>query len=134
MTTPATAKFQVKNWDEKPYHEGEGKAKLTRASVKKTFTGDFEGESTVEYVMAYPGDGSASFVGIEHLIGKLGGRTGSFVLQHTGTDDGQTATGTWQVVPGSGTGELKGLSGKGQMSIPRDQPGYDFALDYALGQ
>ena len=132
MTTHADATFEVKNWDEKPYQEGAGKFKLTRAKVTKAFHGDLEGESTLEYLMAYPGDGSASFVGLEHITGKLGGHAGSFVLQHSGTDDGQTTTGIWTVVAGSGTGDLRGLSGQGVMSINRNQPQYAFALDYDL--
>ena len=104
MTQQAAGTFEVKQWDEQPYHTGEGQAKLTRASVRKTFQGDFEGESTLEYLMAYPGDGTASFVGLELMAGRLKGRSGSFILQHAGTDDGATTTGTWHVVPGSGTG------------------------------
>jgi len=132
MTQHASGTFEVKQWDEQPYHEGEGQAKLTRASVRKAFHGDFEGESGLEYLMAYLGDGSASFVGLELMTGSLHGRAGSFILQHSGTDDGATTTGTWHVVAGSGTGALQGLTGQGTMRLSRDQPAYEFALDYAL--
>src|SRR5262245_21975934 len=121
MTKRANATFEVKGWDEKPYQEGPGSAKLTRASVRKTFQADLNGESTLEYLMAYPGDGSASFVGIEQVTGTLDGREGSFVLQHSGSDDGHTATGQWTVVPGSGTGQLKGLSGQGELKLSRNE-------------
>jgi hypothetical protein len=131
MPQHATGQFEVKQWDEQPFWE-DGPAKLTRASVRKTFSGDFEGESTLEYLMAYPGDGTASFVGLERLVGRLGGRRGSFILQHTGSDDGHTASGTWQVVPGSGTGELLGLSGQGTLRLSRNEPSYAFVLDYEV--
>ena len=55
MSQHAAATFEIKGWDEKPYQEGEGQAKLTRASVRKAFQGDLQGESTLEYLMAYPG-------------------------------------------------------------------------------
>ncbi len=132
MPTHAAGTFEVKQWDEKPYLEGDNQSKLTRASVRKAFQGDFEGESTLEYLMAYPGDGTASFVGLEHMVGKLGGRTGSFILQHTGTDDGHTTTGAWHVVPGSGTGELKGLTGQGKINLSRNEQAFRFELDYEL--
>jgi hypothetical protein len=84
----------VKNWDEKPYHESEGEFKLTRASVRKAFHGDLEGERTLEYLMAYPAKRTTSFVGLERFVGRLGDRSGRF------TDDGHASTGRWHVAPG----------------------------------
>ncbi len=113
MSKHATATFQVKSWDEKPYNEIDEGPKLTRASVTKSFRGDIEGEGTLEYLMIYRDDGSASFVGLERVVGRVGDRSGSFVLQHSGTFEGGTAKATWFVVPGSGTGDLRGLRGEG---------------------
>lgn len=113
MTTHATATFKVKSWDEKPYDEMDGGPKLTRASITKSFTGDIEGEGALEYLMMYRDDGTASFIGLERITGRVGDRAGSFVLQHTGTSDGSTAAASWTVVPGSGTGDLRGLRGAG---------------------
>ena len=72
--TKAKATFEVKTWDEKPYSELTGGAKFTRANVTTTIHGDIEGEGTLEYLMFYPGDGTASFVGLEHVIGRIGDR------------------------------------------------------------
>ncbi len=82
MTTHATAIFEVKSWTEAAYDD-DG-PKLTRASVVKTMHGDIEGEARTEYFMMYRNDGSASFVGFERIIGRIGNRKGSFVLQHIG--------------------------------------------------
>ena len=60
-------RFVIKNWDENPVSEGEGLPKITRASVTRTFTGDLEGESQVEYLMMYRSDASATFVAFETL-------------------------------------------------------------------
>ena len=80
--------------------------------------------------MFYPGDGSAGFVGLEHVIGRLGDRSGSFVLQHTGADDGSTTKSTYFVVPGSGTGDLRGLQGEGSSILSRNTPEFSMPLDY----
>ncbi len=76
MKKTANAQFSIASWDEKPYSEGQGLPKLTKASVSKTFTGDLEGEGHVEYVMMYRSDQTAAFVGIERFTGRLGGKTG----------------------------------------------------------
>jgi hypothetical protein len=129
MSTHATGTFEVKNWDEKPYDEAAGEKKLTRASVVQSFAGDLEGEAKVEFLMAYRDDGTASFVGQLRLIGKLGGRSGSFVLHLNGTYDGNTAKADWSVVPGSGTRELHGLRGQGGFAAPHGPSG-SVTLDY----
>ena len=129
MSTLATATFEVKTWDEKPYNEIDGGPKLTRASVTKSFRGDIEGEGTLEYLMFYPGDGSATFVGLERVAGRIGERSGSFVLQHSGTFEGGTAKVTLSVVPGSGAGDLRGLRGEGSFSSAH-QKQYPMTLDY----
>ena len=129
MSVHATATFEVKAWDEKPYDEIDEGPKLTRASVTKSFSGDIEGEGTVEYLMIHRDDGSASFVGLERVVGRVGDRSGSFVLQHTGTFEGGTAKTTWFVVPGSGTGDLRGLRGEGGFASAHAER-YSITLDY----
>ncbi len=129
MKHSAAATFQVKNWDEKPYEEHDEGLKLTRATVSKSFQGDIEGEGTVEYLMVHRGDGTANFVGVERVVGRIGERSGSFVLQHSGTFEGGTAKATWFVVPGSGTGELRGLRGEGGFASGHAED-YPITLEY----
>ena len=88
MDMHISADFEIGSWDEKPFDEAVGVAKLTRASVTKTYTGDIDGTSTTEWLMAYEPDKSARFVGIERIRGTIGGRHGSLVLQHVGTFEG----------------------------------------------
>jgi len=127
----ANARFAIKTWDEKPYSEAEGLPKLTRASVTKTFSGDLDGEGRVEYLMVYRSDGSATFVGLERITGRLGGRTGSFVLQRTGVFEGGQAKESYSVVAGSATGELDGLTGQGSSAVGHGLE-HPFTLDYEL--
>ncbi len=125
----AKATFTLNAWDEKPYNEMKGGPKLTRASVTKAYQGDITGEGKLEYLMMYRDDGSASFIGLERLVGSVGGRSGSFVLQHTGTFKEGVATVTLVVVPDSGTGDLRGLRGSGKFAVGHQQP-YSMTLDY----
>ncbi|HEY2851416.1 MAG TPA: DUF3224 domain-containing protein [Gemmatimonadaceae bacterium] len=131
MKQKANARFAIKNWDEKPYSEGQGQPKLTRATVTKSYTGDISGDANVEYLMMYRSDGTATFVGLERVVGKIGGKSGSFVLQRTGVfEDGQ-AKESYSVVPGSATGELQGLRGDGTSSVGHGME-HPFILSYEL--
>jgi hypothetical protein len=131
MSRTANGRFAIKSWDEKPYSEGHDLPKLTRASVSKTFTGDLEGEGAVEYLMMYRSDGTAAFVGLERIVGRIGGKSGSFVLQRTGTFEGGEAKESYTVVPGSGTGELAGLRGNGSSAVGHGME-HPFTLTYDL--
>jgi hypothetical protein len=119
MALLARGKFKIAGWDEKAYAELENGGKLTQASVKQSFSGDIEGDGSVEWLMCYRPDETADFIGLQHVEGHLGGRSGSFTLLQTrGTFDGHEARGALSVVPGSGTGELRGLRGEGEFSAP----------------
>jgi hypothetical protein len=131
MKKTAQSRFAIKSWDEKPYAAEEGEPKLTRASVAKTYTGDIEGESHVEYLMMYRADGSASFVGLERVVGRIGEKTGSFVLQRTGVFEGGQAKESYSVIPGSATGGLVGLAGSGSSAVGHGME-HPFAIDYEL--
>lgn len=129
MKEQANVTFKIKSWDEKPYNEIEGAPKLTRTKVSKTYHGDIEGESKLEYLMMYCQNGTASFVGIERVVGSLNGRSGSFVLQHIGTFQEGIAKVNLLVVPGSSTDELIGLRGAGSFAVGHTEP-YAMTLDF----
>jgi hypothetical protein len=131
MKKTANARFAIKSWDEKPYSEGQDLPRLTRASVTRTFTGDIEGEAQVEYLMMYRSDGSATFVGLERLVGRIGGKGGTFVLQRTGVFESGLAKESYSVIPGSGTGELRGLRGDGSSAVGHGTE-HPFLLNYEL--
>ncbi len=132
MKKSANARFAIKSWDEKPYSEGQELPKLTRAAVTKTFTGDIEGEGQVEYLMMYRSDGTATFVGLERIVGRIADKAGSFVLQRTGIFEGGQAKESYSVIPGSGTGELRGLRGEGTSAVGHGTE-HPITLTYELG-
>jgi hypothetical protein len=129
MKHTANARFAIKGWDEKPYSEGLDLPKMTKASVTKSFTGDIAGEGHVEYLMMYRADGTATFVGLERITGTVAGKTGSFVLQRTGVFENGAANESYSVVPGSATGELRGLRGEGTSSVGHGSE-HSFVLSY----
>ncbi len=114
MPDKIRAQFEITSWEESPFDEGTGVAKLTEALVGKTYTGAVEGTSTTKWLMAYAPDASASFVGLERIRGTVGGRKGSLVLQHIGTFQDGSADASLTVV--SGTDELKDVSGRGEFT------------------
>ena len=129
MLTNAT--FKIVSWDEEPFDEPEDGPKLTRAHIRRTFHGDLSGTGNLMYVMTHLESGDASFSGFEKVVGALGGRSGSFVLRHSGSYDGEKATSEYEVVPGSGTDELAGLSGTGSYSAGHAEE-HDMTLDYEV--
>lgn len=131
MKQTANARFVIKTWDEKAYSEGQDLPKLTRASVTKTFTGDIEGEGQVEYLMMYRSDGSATFLGLERVAGRIGAKSGTFVLQRSGVFEGGQAKESYSVIPGSATGQLRGLRGEGSSAVGHGTE-HPFTLDYEL--
>ena len=131
MKKSANARFAIKSWDETAYSEGQDLPRLTRAKVTKTFTGDIEGEGQVEYLMMYRGDGSATFVGLERFVGRIGGRTGTFVLERSGVFESGQAKESYSVIPGSATGELQGLRGDGRSAVGHGTE-HPFSLNYDL--
>jgi hypothetical protein len=119
----------VHSYEPQTYEESGGGTDLVEIHVTEAFHGDIEGEGAVRFLQAIRADGSASFVGIERVTGSIGGRSGTFLLQDAGTVQGSMVSGTWFVVPGSGTGDLTGLRGEGGFSAKLGEAA-DVTLDY----
>ena len=127
MTSRATGPFDVKIT---PQAQDEA-SNLGRMSIDKQFHGDLEATSKGEMLTAGTGvKGSAGYVAIEQVSGTLHGRSGTFVLQHSGTMTRGTPSLSITVVPDSGTGQLVGLTGKMAINIVDGKHSYDF--EYTL--
>lgn len=125
MTNSALSSFDVTGWDEKPYNDPASGPRLSRTTVSKKFTGDLEAESTAELLMCQASaadlKAGAGYVASEQVQGTLAGLKGSFVLQHGGVIVGGKTEKTFgHVVPGSGTGQLKGLIGDAEIAVDAD--------------
>ncbi len=132
MTMQATASIEMKSWEERPYAETDGAPKLTRANGADLYHGDIEGETTFEYLMMYRDDGVTPFIGLERVVGRLGERQGSFVLQVSGTHMESGLQATLTVVSGSGTGDLKGLRGEGTLVWSEQQQAVTLNYDFEV--
>ena len=126
VTTRATGTFQVNLAPQET-----AAAPLGRMSIDKTFAGDLQGTSKGE-MLAFRSavDGSAGYVAMEQVNGTLAGRTGTFVLMHTGVMDRGAPGLTITVVPDSGTGGLEGITGRMNIIIEGGRHSYEF--DYTL--
>jgi hypothetical protein len=131
MNSLAVGTFEVTMSPEPPYDVNEG-ASIARVSIKKQFSGDLQASSTVEMIGARSAlvKGSAGYVAIERVVGSLHGKSGSFVLQHSGTMTRGKGELSVSVVPDSGTGELKGLSGR--MTIEISDGNHSYGFHYAF--
>ena len=111
--------------------EGINGVKLGRMSINKTYSGELNAKSRGEMLIAMtPVKGSAGYVAIEQVEGKLSGKKGSFVLQHFGTMSAGNERLILEVVPDSGTSRLKGLTG--QMSIIIEDGSHFYEFNYEL--
>ncbi len=105
---------------------------LARLSIEKTFHGDLDAKSLGEMLSVRTAEeGSAGYVAIEQVTGSLQGKHGTFVLQHFGMMNRGESRLVLEVVPGSGTGQLVGLSGS--MALKIEDGRHDYVLDYTLG-
>lgn len=103
---------------------------IGRFSLDKQFHGDLEASSQGEMLSAGSPKTSGGYVAIERVSGTLSGRSGTFVLQHNATMTNGVPQMNITVVPGTGTGQLAGLTGTMAIIIKEGKHSYDFA--YAL--
>ena len=132
MTARASGPFEVKLTPRAIDDQAEGGPR-GRMSIDKQFHGDLEATSKGEMLTAGTGvKGSAGYVAIEHVTGTLHGRSGSFILQHSGTMTRGVPELTITVVPDSGTDELAGLAGRMTIEIEAGKHAYGF--EYTLDE
>ena len=124
----ALGTFEVKGT---PLEPGDKPDTIGRFVLEKQFHGDLEATSKAQMLTASTAvKGSAAYVAIEQVSGSLHGRSGSFVLQHSGIMTSNSQQQTVTVVPDSGTGQLVGLAGKMTGAIADGKHSYD--LEYTL--
>ena len=132
MADRASGPFEVKLSPQAP-EDTSALSPIGRMLLDKQFHGDLEATSKGQ-MLAVQSDveGSAGYVAMEQVSGTLHGRSGTFVLQHSGTMTRGAPQLVITVVPDSGTGQLAGLSGTMTINIADGKHSYDF--DYTLGE
>ncbi len=110
--------------------EESGLPMVGRFALEKTYAGDAIG--TGAGIMLSAGDpatGEAGYVVLEVADLTIGHRTGAFALQQLGTMSGGDQQITYVVAPGSGTGDLVGISGRLDLDIRDGQHHYDLVYE-----
>ncbi len=129
VTSHASGTFDVKLTPQLTADKGD--PPLGRMAVDKQYHGDLAGTGKGEMLGAGdPAKGSAGYVAMERVSGTLQGRSGTFVLQHSGTMHGGATQLSVTVVPGTGTGQLAGIAGSMSIKIENGQHFYE--LQYTL--
>jgi Protein of unknown function (DUF3224) len=113
MGTEIKASFEITKWDEHQFDRRAGAAKMTRAKVGKSYSGDIDATSITEWLMAYADDGTATFVGLERIDGIIAGRRGTLALQHVGEYKDGAARADLKVIGGACSGQLAATTGTG---------------------
>lgn len=121
-------------------HDPDGAPAIDRISITHTLAGLVEGEGRQSLMVFYRGGtraagGSGEWVGLDMITGTIDGRTGSFAVRQRGSftaSEGDDWSGTAEIVPNSGTGDLAGLRGEGRVTL-RGQPRHaDYAMRFAF--
>jgi expansin (peptidoglycan-binding protein) len=108
-----------------------GTAPIGALRLAKTYTGELQATAAGRMLASGdPASGSAGYVALERVTGTLDGRAGSFDLQHSGWMHAGQQVMEVRVVPGSATGDLKGLTGT--MTIAIDGREHRYRLSYRL--
>jgi hypothetical protein len=131
MSLHAAGPFEVKLDPQPPDEKGGGTA-IGRMFLNKQFHGDLEATSKGTMLAAGTGakNSSGGYVALEIVTGTLKGRTGTFILQHTGTMTHGIPNLSVTIVPDSGTGQLTGITGTMTINIADGKHSYD--LEYTL--
>ncbi len=104
--------------------------RTARFGLTKTWHGDLAGIGHGVMVSAGdPGAGAAGYVALEIVEGTLAGRAGGLAFAQLGLMTQGRADLTYVVVPGSGHGELVGLTGRLELDAAN---GHTWVLTYEL--
>ncbi|RSS76647.1 DUF3224 domain-containing protein [Streptomyces sp. WAC06614] len=134
MPVQISGHFTFDDWQEHPLTPEDASPRLTRAEVTNTFTGGIEATATAcAYTNLYLTADTGSFTGLEVFTGTVDGRRGGFAAEERGvfTAEGQVHC-TFEVVPGSGTGELTGLRGSGSFTHTHGAATVPYTFTYDL--
>jgi len=134
MPTSATGHFVAADWKESRISPEQDTPGLSHATVSNTFSGAIQAVGTVcAYEIVYLAEMTGTFTGMEVISGSLDGHKGSFAVEQHGVFEADgTLRCTFEVVPGSGSGELAGLTGTGSFTTRNGDTSVPYTFDYDL--
>ncbi len=133
MNTTTAGTFTYKNWEERFYTDEATLPKLSTVESSNTYSGVIEAETVLRYTMIYLTESRGVFTGLQTFTGTVDGRRGSFTVQEQGSWEDTTVTSEFTVIPGSGTGELAGISGSGEYRAVQGEETYPYTFEYDFG-
>ena len=103
------------------------------ALMEKRFEGEISGRSATIFTSAFDQEkGLGTYVAMESFEGTLNDRRGTFNFVHAASTSGGTREDAFLfIVAGSGTDELSGVSGRGELVIEADGT-HRITFDYTL--
>lgn len=136
MSVQTTGHFTSSGWEERTSTASGTSPRLSRAGVTNTFSGGLQAlGTTCEYTIVYVTEATGAFTGMQVLSGSVDGREGSFAIDERGSFEADgTLRCAFEVVPGSGTGDLTGLSGRGSFTTAHGQQSVPYTFEYDLGR
>lgn len=126
-----TGTYAMADWNEDATIDAPIPNKLTRALIHGTLTGGIEGKAETRYLLAYINENGGHFCGYCRIEGRIGEREGSLLIAEQGTSDATSATSNWTILPESGTGDFKGVTGTGGFRAEHGL-NVDFTLEIAF--
>jgi len=136
-----SAKYEIVSWREAEAFPADDALRCQRVVVHKRFAGGLEADGVATVlitsadlelpVLSVGTPRSGGYVAQDHITGRLDGRVGSFVIHHGGHQRGDAPELFGVIVPGSGTDDLKGISGSVRFPHDPDRPGL-MIIDYQL--
>ena len=111
--------------------ESAADAPVARMLLYKEFHGDLEAVAHGEMMAAHePLTGAGVYVAIDRVTGTLDGRSGSFLMAHRGIRNADGQSLDIVIVPGSGTGQLAGITGTVGIEIVEKK--HFYTVDYTV--
>ena len=108
----------------------EDAAPAGRMLINKVYSGGMQGSGVGQMISKRTASGAAVYSAIEEFSGTIDGKQGGFTLFHTGFMSATKQTLDITIVEGSGSGELKGISGS--LTIKQENGQHYYELDYQL--
>jgi Protein of unknown function (DUF3224) len=120
--------FEIKAWDVAESGGVDELGDISRATIRKSFSGELEGSSVGYGLFLQTPEKTGGYVVIERVTANAGGREGTFVIQHYAIRDAEGG-GPWygDVVPGTGSGDMSGITGT--FTIEHGESGASFEWD-----
>ncbi|WP_158863273.1 DUF3224 domain-containing protein [Leifsonia sp. AG29] len=129
MAETIIARFQVTGWDPAAL-DGIGGDWLGAVVMRKTYTDGLSGESTAHFVSSGTEEAGRGYLAAERITGSLpDGRSGSFTVHHGALQHPGDPSAFGYVVPGTGTADFAGFSGRARIEHDEQGPSFVFDLD-----